>query len=406
MANRQLTKTVIEKFKKHGDVVLEEFDEALESKQIKPADIDLNFCVEHDFGPDFKHKLTNMSDDAMEAIVTSGTFNKMAQRAIRYSLQENPREQYKLSALVPNETRGECEESFKDWGIFSDIKAHEVCELEAGPLYGVASDYLEHPNGKQIAVGIAFTREAMCKDPNGFLTQQIPKIADAHNLYKEDKLVDTLIGYNAFYDRSGTLYDIFYDDGTGDTPFDDGSGGPWINASGDSLTCGEDLQTVKNIFYDHVDLVHGRPMSVDTSNLDVFTSQRTRDRILPLLNATSVERDSTCPGSGDTVHYFMTPEVANGMTFSPREYQRLTTAIMTRYSLTRAQANEWIFFGKISEFMAWVYQIRPTVTRLTLSEEAQRKRIVAQYDSLSKGYAYVKDPQKALWLTATGSESV
>ena len=406
MANRQMTQKIVNSLKKHGDVVLEEFDEALESKQVKPLDIDLNFCVEHDFGPDFKRKITEGSADALEAIMTSGTFNKMAQRAIRYSLQENPREEYKLSAITPTETRGECEESFKDWGIFSDIKAHEVCELEPGPLYGVASDYLEHPNGKQIAVGLAFTREAMCKDPNGFLMQQVPKIADAHNLYKEDKLVDTLIGYNAFYDRSGTLYDIFYEDGTGDTPFDDGSGGPWINAAATTLTCGEDLQDVKNLFYDMTDLVHGRPMSVDTSNLNVFTSQRTRDRILPLLNSTSVERDSTCPGSGDTVHYFMTPEVANGMTFAPQEYQRLTTAIMSRYSVTRAVANEWIFFGKIPEFMAWVYQIRPTVTRLNLSEEAQRRRIVAQYDSLSKGYAYVKEPQKGLWLTGATSASV
>lgn len=94
------------------------------------------------------------------------------------------------------------------------------------------------------------------------------------------------------------------------------------------------------------------------------------------------------------------------MTFNPMEYQRLIAAIMARYDLTQAEANEWIFFGKISEFMAWVYQIRPSVTRLTLSEEAQRRRIVAQYDSISKGYAYVKNPQKGLWLTGSASESV
>lgn len=406
MANRQLTKTVIEKFKKHGDQVLEEFDEALEAKQIKPADIDLNFCVEHDFGPNFKERIMNMDVDAMEAIVTSGTFNKMVQRTIRYSLTENPREAYKLSALTPVESRGECEESFKDWGVFSDIKVHELCELEASPLYGIASDYLEHPNGKTVGAGIAFTREAMCKDPNGFAMQQVPKIADAHNLYREEKLVDALIGYNVTYDRSGTLYDIFYDDGVDATPFDDGSGGPWINAAALTLNCGEDLQTVKNLYYDMTDLVHGRPMSEDVDNLNVFTSQRTRDRILPLLRATSVEKDATCPGSGDTIHYFMTPETANGMTFNPMEYQRLIAAIMARYDRTQAEANEWIFFGKISEFMAWVYQIRPSVTRLTLSEEAQRRRIVAQYDSISKGYAYVKNPQKGLWLTGSASESV
>ena len=405
MANRQLTKTVIEKFKKHGNEVLEDFDAALEAKQIKPAEIDLNYCVEHDFGPNFKEKIMNMGSDAMEAIVTSGTFNQMVQRTIRYSLQENPREEYKLSAITPVESRGECEESFKDWGVFSDIKVHELCELEPSPLYGIASDYLEHPNGKTVGAGIAFTREALCKDPNGFALQQVPKIADAHNLYREEKLVDTLIGYNATYDRSGTLYDIFYEDGATGTPFDDGSGGPWINAASLTLTCGEDLQTVKNLFYDMTDLVHGRPMSVDVTNLNVYTSQRTRDRILPLLNATSVEKDATCPGSGSTVHYFMSPEVANGMTFSPIEYQRLISAIMSRYSLTQAQANEWIFFGKIPEFMAWVYQIRPAVTRLNLSEEAQRRRIVAQYDSISKGYAYVKEPQKAVWLTGDSSAS-
>jgi hypothetical protein len=55
--------------------------------------------------------------------------------------------------------------------------------------------------------------------------------------------------------------------------------------------------------------------------------------------------------------------------------------------------------------MAWVFQIRPTVTRLNLSEESQRRRIVAQYDSISKGYAYIKEPQKAVWLTGDSSES-
>ena len=408
MANRQLTEKLLRDMKKHKESdVLESLQGAMEAKSVKPADIDLTACLESDFGPDWRRKTSDngVSDDAMEAIITSGTFNKMAQIVIRNSLRENPREDYMISNIVGTDSRGECEESYKDFGAFSDIKVHEVCELEAGPDYGLATDWLQHPNGKAVAAGVAFTREAMCKDPNGYLMQQIPKLRDAHDLYREEKLIDAMIGYNTTYNRSDTDYDIFYDSGYG-TVFADGSSGPWINASAEPLVCGEDLQVVKNIFYDMTDLVHGRPMSVDTNGLDVFTSQRTRDRINPLLNATSVERDATCPGSGDTIHYYMSPEVANGMTFMPKAYIRLMQAIASRYSLTTARANEWIFFGKLTEFLGWTYQVRPEVRRLTLAAQDQKKRVVARYDSYSKGYAWVKDPQKAMWLTGSESDSI
>ena len=408
MANRQMTDKLLRDMKKHKESdVLESLQGAIEAKSVKPDDIDLTACLESDFGPDWRRKTSEngVSDDAMEAIITSGTFNKMAQIVIRNSLRENPREEYMISNMVGTESRGECEESYKDFGAFSDIKVHEVCELEAGPDYGLATDWLQHPNGKAVAAGIAFTREAMCKDPNGYLMQQIPKLRDAHDLYREEKLVDAMIGYNVTWNRSDTDYDIFYDSGYGSV-FADGSGGPWVNASAEALVCGEDLQVVKNIFYDMTDMVHGRPMSVDVNGMDVFTSQRTRDRINPILNATSVERDATCPGTGDTIHYMMTPAIANGMTFQPKAYIRLMQAIASRYSLTTARANEWIFFGKLSEFLGWTYQVRPEVRRLTLAAQDQKKRVVARYDSYSKGYAWVKDPQKAMWLTGSESDSI
>jgi|GEM_PF-1315473 len=407
MANRQITEKLLRDMKKHNEAeVLESIDCAMEAKSIKPSDIDLTVCLEQDFGADWRRKAgeRGVSDDAMEAIITSGTFNKMAQTVIRNTLRENPREQYKISAKVGTSSRGECEESYKDFGAFSDMKFHEVCELEAAPDYGMSTDWLQHPNGKGGGLGVAFTREAMCKDPNGYLMTQVANIKDAHDLYKEEKLIDAMIGYNTTWNRSDTDYDIFYDSGYG-TVFDDGSSGPWVNATAESLVCGEDLQVVKNLFYDMTDMVHGRPMSMDTDGLDVFTSQRTRDRINPILNATSVEKDSTCPGSGDTIHYYMPPAIANGMTFQPVAYIRLIQRIMLRYSLTAAQANEWIFFGNLSEFLGWTYQVRPEVKRLTLCSDDQKKRIVARYDSYSKGYAWVKDPQKAVWMTGSESES-
>lgn len=409
MANRQRTLDILRDLRNHKkqeDVVLEQIDVAMEAGSIKPADIDLTVCLEQDFGADWRRKTSErgVSDDAMEAIITSGTFNKMAQIVIKNTLRENPREQYKISAKVGTSSRGECEESYKDFGAFSDMKFHEVCELEAAPDYGMSTDWLQHPNGKGGGLGVAFTREAMCKDPNGYLMTQVANIKDAHDLYKEEKLIDAMIGYNTTWNRSDTDYDIFYDSGYG-TVFDDGSSGPWVNATAESLVCGEDLQVVKNLFYDMTDMVHGRPMSMDTDGLDVFTSQRTRDRINPILNATSVEKDSTCPGSGDTIHYYMPPAIANGMTFQPVAYIRLIQRIMLRYSLTAAQANEWIFFGNLSEFLGWTYQVRPEVKRLTLCSDDQKKRIVARYDSYSKGYAWVKDPQKAVWMTGSESES-
>lgn len=403
MANRQLTQKLINDVKKHGNSVLEQVDGAIEAKAIKPFDIDLVTCLESDFGSSYRDQVLTVSDDAMEAIMTSGVFNKMAQVVIRHTLMETPKEAYKLSNAVPSETRGECEESFRDWGVFSDIQVHEVCELEAGPMYGIATDYLEHPNGVAVAAGLAFTREALCKDPNGYLMSQVPKLVDAHNNYREDRLVDALIGYNVTWNRSGTEYDIYYDGGTG-SYFEDGSTGPWINSDDSTLTCSDDFQNIKNMFYDMTDLVHGRQLMISTDDLDVLTSDRKRDAVIPLLRATSVEKDITC-GAADQ-HYLMTPEVANGLTFNPMAYTRMVDAIASRYSITTALAREWMWFGHLSEFMAWVYQVRPTVNRCSPGPDQCRRRIVAIYDSYSKGYAYIKDPQKGLLLTGTESASV
>jgi len=101
----------------------------------------------------------------------------------------------------------------------------------------------------------------------------------------------------------------------------------------------------------------------------------------------------------------MPPSMANGITFTPVAYIRMVQRIMMRYNLTSYQASQWIFFGHLNEFLGWVYQVRPEVRRLTLAAEDQKKRIVARYDSYSKGYAYVKDPQKAVWLTGEESGS-
>jgi hypothetical protein len=403
MANRQLTEKLIASHKKHGAQVLEQFDGLLEAKSVKPDDICLVTCIEHDFGPNWRDRVMNMPNEAMEAIVTSGMFNKMAQRMIRHSLRENPKEEYKLSNLVPAETRGECEESFKDFGVFSDMEWHEVCELEAPPLYGLASDYLEHPNGKAGGLGMAVTREAMCKDPNGYIMAHIPKIRDAHDQRREDLLLDALIGYNVTYNRSGTQYDIYYDAGSG-TPFDDGSGGPWVNAEALTITCPDDFQAIKELWREMTDLYHGRPIIMNTEGLNVMTSEQEADRLRKLLQSTSVEQDVTC-GDASTVKYVMTPGVANGITFSPTTYLRLADRIAMRYDISIADARQWIWMGRLNEFLGFVYQIRPEVERLTLSADDQARRIVARYNSHSKGYAYIKDPMKGIILTGGASDS-
>lgn len=403
MANRQLTEKLIAAHKKHGGQVLEQFDGLLEAKTVKPDEICLVTCLEQDFGPNWRDRVMNAEQDAMEAIVTSGMFNKMVQRVIRYSLRENPKEEYKLSNLVTAETRGECEDSFKDFGVFSDMAWHEVCELEAPPLYGLASDFMEHPNGKAGGLGMAVTREAMCKDPNGFVMQHVPKIRDAHDQRREDLLLDALIGYNTTYNRSGTLYDIYYDAGSG-TPFDDGSTGPWVNAEALTITCPDDFQAIKELWREMTDLYHGRPIMMNTENLDVMTSEQEADRLRKLLQSTSVEQDVTC-GDASTVKYVMTPGVANGITFSPTTYLRLADRIAMRYDISIADARQWIWMGRLNEFLGFVYQIRPEVSRLNLSADDQARRIVARYNSHSKGYAYIKDPMKGIILTGGASDS-
>lgn len=397
MPKRELTQKLIGEIKRHGDVALEQFDQAMKKKSIGWMDIDVNAILEHDFGPDHRGKLTRLGDDAIEAIITSGVFNKMIPKIIRTALAENPKEQYKMSNLVPVEPKGECEDAYEDHGVFSDPQVEEVCELEKGPSFGVATDFMRHPKGKQAALSLEFTREALCRDPNGFILQQVPKIADAHNEYKENKILDTFIGYLPTFNRSGTAYNTYYEAGTA-TPFP--NGGPWVNAAANDFLCSNDLQGIRNMIYDHRDMVHGRSIIMPTDNLTVVTSRQNADRIRPLLLATAIENDAACSG-GETRKYIMTAEVANGMTFDLQWYQRFVDRIKLRYSVSDAVAQQWWWTGRIPEFIHWVSQISPTVTRCPLGAEECKRRIVAVYSSLSKGYAYIVNPYAGMMLVPT-----
>ena len=207
------------------------------------------------------------------------------------------------------------------------------------------------------------------------------------------------------WNRSGTTYDIYYDSGpTSGTPFDSGASGPWINCEALTITCPADFQNIKELWREMTDLVYGRPIMMNTENLDAFTSEQEADRLRKLLNSTSVEQDVTC-ADATTVKYIMTPETANGMQFSPTTYLRLAEKIALRYSISLADARQWIWLGRLDEFIGFVYQIRPEVRRLNLSAEEQSRRIVARYDSHSKGYAYIKDPMKGIILTGGASDS-
>lgn len=383
----------------------QEFEEMLLGGEISRSELKLEAALEHDFGADYRRRINDVSDDAMEAIITSGVFNKMVTKVIRAALMEEPKEQYKMLSMVPIETVGECDGPIEDHGVFSDFQAHEVCELEAGPLYGVATDFLKHPRGKQASNGIAFTREALCRDPNGFISQQIPKLRDSLDEWRENKLLDVFIGYTPTYNRSGTLYDTYYAADASSTEFSDGSSGPWINAACNTFSCADDLDAVKDLFWDMTDMVHGREIQMDMDNLTLLTSKQNADRIRPLLLAQAVECDNSCSGEGQTCKYIMSAEVANGITFDLQSYSRLIDRIVLRYGVSRADAENWWWVGRIPEFIGWKTQIAPQVNRCPLGAEECRKRIVAVYSTLVKGYAMIMDPHKGVMLSPCASES-
>lgn len=401
----QITKKIAKALKgKHADAVEQEFEELLLSKSIKWQDLKLHAALEEDFGMGYRDRIQRIGDDAMEAIVTSGTFHKMVATVIRTTLQEEPREQFKLSAAVTSETVGECDGPVEDHGVFTDFVAHEVCELEMPPLYGVATDFMRHPTGKEAGLGIAFTRDALCKDPSGMLQREIPNLRVALDEYRENKLIDTFIGYLTTFNRSGTAYDTYYAaDEAVTTPFSDGSTGPWINAACNTFSCSSDLDAVKELGWNMRDMVHGRELNLEYDQ--VWTSKQTADRIRPLLLASAVECDTPCSGDGQTCKYIMTAEVANGMTFTVTPYSRMVDRIVLRYGVTAAEAQDWWWIGRVADFLGWAWQRQPSVTRCPLGPEECRRRIAAIYTANIKGYAFIKKPQAGIMLTPCASES-
>lgn len=409
MPNRAYTQKILSALKRHKSRPQQVWDALEQEMSSEDAaltwrDIDYTAVLEHDFGQGYRNTIQSAGHDALEAVLTSGTFNKMILNTIRHALRETPKEAYKLSGMVTSESKGECEGRYKDWGVFSDIKVNEVCELEMGNLWGIATDYQEHPRGVSVAAGLAWTREALCADPNGYLLQQVPKLRDAHDEWKEDRLVDSFIGHTSSYDRSGTLYDTYYESATA-TVFD--NGGPWVNASGAGFTCGSDLEEVRDLFHDMVDLVHGRRFYNDVDNMQVITSYDKSRAVRPILLSTEVRCDEPCDSDAQTCTYIMTGDVARGgMQVNVTSYDRMTDAIVDRYGISAAAAASWMWFGpSVNEFLGWVYQIPPQITRCPISGDDCAKRIVARYDSLSKGYSYIKEPQKGLIITGTGTTS-
>lgn len=403
MANRVLTEKILSRYKKHGNVVLEGMDEAMSQKAIEWKDIDFAAVLESDFGAGWQRRIKTADHDVVEAVITSGVFGKMLTRTVRHALLEPPKEEYVISNMITTETREECDGGFEDHGVLSNITAVPVCELEAGPLYGMAADSLVHPNGKSYAAGLAWTREALCADPNGYLLKQIPLLRDAHFEVKEQLLLDALVGYTPSYNRSGTLYNTYYEFGNG-TPFQ--KNGPWVNASGDDIICSSDLQNLAEIFDDMRDIVTGKEIIVDTSSMDFITSPTNARSIRPMLLATEVRCDSACEPD-ESCQYIMTGDVARGGTnVNLVAYRRWVSTIMKRWNQTRANAEKWVWAGDINDFIGFVYQIAPEVTRCATGGEDCAKRIVARYSSLSKGYAYIKNPQTGVILTGNGSVSV
>lgn len=397
------TQKLVKSIAKHGVEVVEQFGDLLEDGSMKPSEVHIPTILEHDFGPDYRRRIDTMSADALENIVTSSVFNKMIPKVIRAILRAEPKETYKMAGMVTSESKGECEGQYEDHGVFHDIQVKELCELGKAPLYGVATDFLRHPKKKTVGADIAWTREALCKDPNGYLQSMIPALRDAHDEDRENKLLDVFVGHTPTYDRSGTLYDTYYAADGSSTPFASGASGPWINAMAGDFTCSGDLQAIRDLFYDMTDLVHGRPKQMDVTSLEFLTSRQKADAIRPLLLATAVENDADCAGDATTRHYVMTAEVANGGSYTVEGYQRLVDRIVLRHGVTESEARNWIWAGKLNEFLGWVYTIRPEVNRLTLGAEEQRRRIVAIYSSLSAGYAYAKDPYKGVWMTPVQS---
>ena len=403
--NSGVTRKLLDAVEQHGESeVMPEFDGILESGDMHWSEFDLTECLRKDLGADWRGNARQMSQNALEATITSGTFVKFAEKLIRFGLRETPREEYVLLNRVSAETKGECERAYRDKGIFSDPETEEVRELQAPPSFGLASDFMDHPEGSQRGLGFEYTREALCEDPNGYLAQQLPKLADAHNRHWENQLLDALIGYRQTYNRTGTAYSTFYGpDAAVTTPFPSGAGGPWINAMRNDINCPSDFQAVKDYLYDFRDLFHGRPVTVPTDNLTIMTSPKKRDEINPRIRAGAVEHDGTsCDGGSTTYKYISTHAVAANMDVTLQAYQRLADRIVLRYGVTRAEAEKWMWFGSdINAFIGLVYQIRPEVTRINISGEMQEKRIVAKWTSLSKGYSYVKDPMRGFMCTPT-----
>ena len=404
MADRQMTEKLIKEIKKHGESALEAIDQAMEMGPEKGGiglyDFDLRVALEHDLGVGYRDRVGDMSEPAIEAIITSGMFHKMVQRQIRFGLMENPREQYKLLSMIAAEDKDECGESYRDWGVFADMDVHELTELQKAPLYSLATDYLDHPVGKMYGNAMAWTREAMCKDPNGFVRSKMMALVDAHQNKIEDRLLDALVGYNYTYDRSGTEYAVYYGDGT---IFTDGANGPWVNSLPLAIDCPDSFEELKQLWRDMTDLVHGRPIMWNESAMSVITSLEQASALRKILNSTQVEEDVTC--AGKTFKYIMTPQVASDISFVPMGYRRFAEKVEARYGVTTAEAREWMFFGQLNEFMGLIYQIRPRSMRVPLAGEEFRRRIVAMYTTESKFYPWIKDPQKGVMVTYADSAS-
>lgn len=377
---------------RNEDRFFNDFEEALSSKAIRPADLSIRALFEH-FVPDGRELVDSYNPrhgggdgtDLMETanVVASSAFAKITGQITYTAVMEAyTQEAFVFTPLVRTITTQFNGEKIPGISGIGD-EALTVDEGMPYPQAGVSQTYIETPVTTKRGLIVSVTKEALFFDRTGVLTDRCNRVGEALGLNKEKRVIDCVIDENVTthrYNWRGVII-ATYNDNTGTHTWDN------LAASND-LVDWTDIDTAEQLFATMLDPETGEPILITPRHLVVPRQRLYAAR--RIINATEIMMNV---GGYATSGNLSATKAANPV----QNYQ-----IVTSNQLAARQATDTTWYlGDIQKAFAYMENWPMTVVQAPANSEVEfTTDVVMRYKASERGAMATLEPRAMVKCTA------
>jgi hypothetical protein len=363
------------------------FGEALESRQIKPADFSFASLFDafvldgrelrQTFAPHQKDSYRTVGlESAVGAVSNSDFANITGQIIYSQMLEGFNLPQFigdRLFRTVPSQFE---REKVPRLGITYGDDDLTVQEREAFPYAGMSSFYVETPDTIKRGIILALTKEALFLDRTGQLLQQARDVGEHIGLNREKRMLDVALGLVDVYKPNGNTAEATYQS----------SGSRTNIKSSNALTDWTDVEAVELLFDDINDPVTGEPIDVMPNQLLVPKGlEKTANYVV---NRTTTWQNAKSRGSGVEEANYAQP-------LTPYE-------VLSSPYVKNKQGNQTTWYvGEFPRAFAYIENWGLTVEQAPAQSHDEFTRdVVTQFKASERGAAAAMEPRRVAKSTA------